>query len=99
MDPVIGPVCGDERLAEIAQGGFGRGSDVLFGHEDAYPPPIPILQPAEGIDAEGVAADAPFRLLGHLDLGDQVARCRIPPEELDAGCFTDRLRPPSHPTR
>ena len=29
VDPVIGPVYGDERLAEIAQGGFGRGSDVL----------------------------------------------------------------------
>jgi hypothetical protein len=32
----------------------------------------------------------PFRLLGHLDLGDQVARCRIPPRELDAGCFADQ---------
>ena len=35
VDPVIGPVDGDERLAEIAQGGFGGLSDVLFGHEDA----------------------------------------------------------------
>jgi hypothetical protein len=50
----------------------------------------PILQPAEGIDAEGVAADAPFRLLGHLDLGDQAARRRIPPRELDTGCLTDQ---------
>jgi hypothetical protein len=32
VDPVIGPVYGDERLAEVAQGGFGRGSDVLLGH-------------------------------------------------------------------
>ena len=30
VDPVIGPVDGDERLAEIAQGGFARGSDVLL---------------------------------------------------------------------
>jgi hypothetical protein len=42
------------------------------------------------MDPEGVAADAPFRLLGHLDLGDQVARCRTPPGELDAGCLTDQ---------
>ena len=43
------------------------------------------------MDAEGVAANAPFRrLLGHLDLGDQVAGCRIPPGERDAGCLTDQ---------
>ena len=35
MDPVISPVDGDERCAEIAEGGFGGLSDVLFGHEDA----------------------------------------------------------------
>jgi hypothetical protein len=42
------------------------------------------------MDPERVAAEAPFRLLAHLDLGDQAARCRIPPGELDAGCFTDQ---------
>src|SRR5207302_602359 len=66
VDPVIGPVDGDERLAEIAQGGFARGSDVLFGHHDPYRPPIHVdhlavadlvLQPAERMDAEGVLAD------------------------------------------
>src|ERR671916_2889796 len=31
------------------------------------------------MEAERVAAEAPFRLLGHLDLGDQAAGCRIPP--------------------
>jgi hypothetical protein len=99
VDPVIGPVDGDERLAEIAQGGFGRGSDVLFGHHDPHRAPVHVdhlaaadlvLQPTEGMDAEGVAADAPFRLLGHLGLGDQAARRRIPPGELDAGCLTDQ---------
>ena len=40
MDPVIGAVYGDERLAEIAQGGFGPGSDVLFGDHDPYRSPI-----------------------------------------------------------
>jgi hypothetical protein len=42
------------------------------------------------MDAEGVAADAPFRLPGHLDLGDQVAGRRIQSGELDAGCFADQ---------
>ena len=41
------------------------------------------------MDAEGVLAEAPFRLLGHLDLGDQPARRRIPAGEVDAGCFAD----------
>src|SRR5213593_2406648 len=40
--------------------------------------------------AYGVVADAPFRLLVHLDLSDQAARRRIPPGELDAGCSTDQ---------
>ncbi len=89
VDSIIGPVCGDERLAQIAQGGFGRGSGVRFGHQDAYPHPIVHL--AQGMNAAGVAADAPFRrLLGQLGLGDQVARRRIPSRELDAGCLTDQ---------
>jgi hypothetical protein len=45
------------------------------------------------MDAERVAADAQFRLLGHLDLGDQVARRGIPPGELDAGRFPDETAP------
>jgi len=48
-----------------------------------------VLQPTECMDAEGVAADAQFRLLSHLDLGDQAARGRIPAGELDAGCSAD----------
>ncbi len=35
-------------------------------------------------------ADAQFRFLGHLDLGDQVAGCRIPAGEVDAGCLADQ---------
>ena len=43
------------------------------------------------MDAEGVAADAPFRrLLGQLGLGDQVAGCRIRSRELDAGGLADQ---------
>ena len=44
----------------------------------------------EYYDAVGVAADAPFRFLDQFDLGDQAARCRVPPGELDAGCFADQ---------
>src|SRR5204862_7866883 len=42
------------------------------------------------MDALGVVAKAPFRLLGQLDLGDQVARRRIPAGKLDAGGFADQ---------
>ena len=42
------------------------------------------------MDALVIAADAPFRLLAHLDLGDQAVRRRIPPGELDAGCLPDQ---------
>ena len=87
VDPVVGPVHGDERLAEIAQGGFAGAVKLLFGHQD---PHRPILQPAEAMEAESVVAKAPCRLFGDLDLGDEVADCRIPAGKLDAGCFADQ---------
>jgi len=37
------------------------------------------------MNAEAVAADAPFRLVGYLDLGDQVAGCRVRIGEINAG--------------
>jgi hypothetical protein len=72
VDPVIGPVYGDERLADVAQGGFAGGSDVRFGHHDPYRPAILVdhlavadlvLHPTERVDAEGVVADTQVRLL------------------------------------
>ena len=82
------------------QGGFGGLSDVLFGHEDADRSVIRVddlavadlvLHPAEGMDAEGVAADAPFRRrLGQLGLGDQVAGGGIRSRERDAGGLADQ---------
>ena len=98
MDPVIRPVHRDKRLAEIAQGGLTGLSGVLLGHHDPHRAPVQVdhlavadlvLHPTEGVDTEGVAAGAPLRLLGELDLGDQAARRRIPPGELDPGCFPD----------
>ena len=67
VHPVIRPVDGDERLAEIAQGGLTGLSDVRFGHVD---PHRSILQPGEGMDANSVVAGPPFRLLVHLDMSD-----------------------------
>ena len=99
VDPVVGPVDGDQRLADITQGGFACGSDVLFGHHDPNRPAVCVdhlavadlvLRPAEGMHAAGVVADAQFRLLGQLDLGDQGAGRRIPAGELDSGCLADR---------
>jgi hypothetical protein len=102
VDPEVAAVNGDQRLAQLAQGGLGAGSELALGHRDPHRPSIRVdhlavadlvLQPADAVDAEGVAPDAQLRLLGHLDLGDQVAPRRIPPGELDAGCFTDEAAP------
>jgi hypothetical protein len=95
VDPVVGPVDGDERLAEIVQGRLAGGSHLSFGQHDSHPPRI--LQPADGMDPEGVVAKAPLGLLGHLDLGDEPAHRRIPARELDAGCFADQTVCPVAP--
>src|SRR5919112_883954 len=50
----------------------------------------PIPRTAQGTDALVIAADAPLRLLGHLDLGSQAACCRIPPRALNTGCLSDQ---------
>ena len=107
VDPVVGPVDDDERLAELAQGGFARGPDVLFGEHDPDRAPVLVdhlavadlvVLLAERMDAERVVADPQLRLLGHLGLGDQAARRRIPPRELDpgqpsgSGCVRRRTR-------
>ena len=98
VDPVVGPVDGDEALAEIAQGGLAR-ADLRLGQHDPDRPALLVdhlavldlvLDLAQGMHARGSAADAQFRLLGHLDLGEQGARRRIPAGELDAGCLADQ---------
>ena len=71
VDPVIRPVRGDERLAEITEGRLTGLSDVLLAHQD--PHPLAVLPPAQGTDSLIVAAEAPLRLLGQLDLGDEGA--------------------------
>src|SRR5262245_26526758 len=88
MDPVVGAVYRDKCLAEITKANFAGATEVLFGHQD--PQQAAIVMPAQGMDTAGVVPDSPLRLLGQLDLGDQVARCWIPPGERDAGGFTDQ---------
>jgi hypothetical protein len=90
VDPVIGPVYGDERLADIAQGGFAVGSQLRFGQHDPGGRPPAILHLADRMDAERILVKPPLRLLGHLDFGDQPARRRIPPGEFDAGCLANQ---------
>ena len=98
VDPEVGPVDGDQALAEIAQGGFAR-SDMRLGQHDPHRPAFLVdhlaaldlvLHLADGMDARGSATNAGFGLLGHLDLGEQRARRRIPAGELDAGGFSDQ---------
>jgi hypothetical protein len=96
VDPVIGPIGGDEGVAEVAQGRLGGGSRLLLGDHDPHRPSF--LQP-----------DGPVRHLGHLDLGDEPARRRIQAGEADAGCLADEtlsaiapdeiIRPQSAPVR
>jgi len=82
---------GDERLAEIAQGGLGSLTGVLLTHHD--PHSFAILEPADPVDALLVAADAQFRLLSRLNLGDQRAGGWVPPGKLDAGRLADKAAP------
>jgi hypothetical protein len=68
--------------------GLSGRAEVSFGHHD--PHQRPIFKFAYGVNAEGVVANAPFRLLGYLGLGDKGADRRIPPREFDSGCLTDQ---------
>ena len=82
-----------------SQGRLGRRSDVLLGQHDPNQASLLVddltvadlvLDLAQRMGAAGVAADAQLRLLGHLDLGDQVARRRLPAGEVDAGRLADQ---------
>ncbi len=87
VDPVIGPVYRDERLADIAQRRFAADLELLFRQHDAHRPAI--VQFADRVGAGSVLTQAPRRLLDHLDFGDQPALGRIPPSEVGARGFTD----------
>ena len=83
MDPVIGAVNGDERLADIAQRRFAVEPQLRLGQHDPGRPAI--LHLADPMDAVRILMKPPFRLLGRLGFGDQPARRRIPSGKRDAG--------------
>ena len=71
VHPVVRSPYGDERAAEITQGRLAGLPGIPLTHH--HPDPLPVLQPAQGLSAVVVMANAPLRLLAHLDLGDQRA--------------------------
>ena len=84
----VGAEDADEHRAEVAQGRLAPRPELRLGHDDAERRPVP--HPAEAVDPGGVVADPRRRLLGQLDLGDQVAPGRVPAWELDAGQLADQ---------
>ena len=62
--------------------------DRLFPQHHARA--LSVVQLADRVGAPGITADAPRRLLGHLDLGDQVADRRIPAGKVDARFLADQ---------
>jgi hypothetical protein len=90
VDPVVLPKHHDERLAEITKGRFADAAEVLFGHQD---PHQAVVKPTQGIRTDGVVAHSPFRLLGQLDLGDQMADGRIACFPFIPGCSDNTCRP------
>ena len=108
VDPVVGPVDGDERLAEIAQGGFGRGSDVRFGHHDPHRSPVLVdhLAVADLVlhlpRAWMPRASRRMPNSGSSAISTSAIRLLVvgshPGNSMPAA-FRTTLRPPSHPTR
>lgn len=67
------------------------GPDLRLGHDDPDRPPV--LHHGDPVDPDVVMAEAGWRLLGHLDLGDQVAPGRLRTDELDTGRPADDTAP------
>ena len=88
VHPEVGAEHRDQGLAEVGQGGFARGAQLLLGDQHLHGGAV-----ADGVqpmDAGLVDADALRRLVGDLHLGDQGAPRRLPAGELDPGCLADR---------
>src|SRR5512135_1455401 len=71
---VVGSVTRNEAVAEIAQRRRAL-TDALFTEHDAHAPILPL---ADRVDSSFITAEAPRRLFGELDVGDQVAGRRVP---------------------
>ena len=76
VHPVVRSPDVDERAAEITQRRFSGLPGVLLSHYQPYP--FPVLQPAQGLSAVAVIANAPLWLLTHLSFCDgQPSRSRL----------------------
>ena len=67
--------------------GSGARPDLPLGRHHPHGPAV--LHAVQAVDAHAVEARAGRRLLGRLDLGDQVAPRRLPAREVDAGGLAD----------
>jgi hypothetical protein len=87
VDAEVGSPDGDERFAQLAERRLAGLPGERCADQDA--PRRPVAELADSVLAPFVAAEAPLRLLAHLDLGDQGADRGIPAGELDAGGLAD----------
>jgi hypothetical protein len=97
VDPKVSAEHRSERVTKIAQRRLGARSEHLLGHDHAERPSV--LQPVQAMDAGGVVTNARWRVLGHLDLGNEIALRRIPTRELDARRLADDAAPSVTPNQ
>ena len=79
----IGPVHPDEGTAQVGKRGFSRRPELSFRRHD--PIGAPIRHPMQPVRSRLVLPHPGRRLVGDLDLGDEVAARRVRPGERDAG--------------
>jgi hypothetical protein len=79
----VGAVHRKQRLAKIANVGLTAGPEFPLRNDD--PHGLAVLHPVQTVGTDLVGANTRGGFLGHLDLGDESAPCRVPSWKLDAG--------------
>jgi hypothetical protein len=90
---VVGPVGGDECLADVLQGGLAGVLDLAFGQDD--PNPISALGRAD--PTAGRRPNSGFSTISTSAMSQLVDGSH--PANSISAAFRITLRPPSHPTR